>query len=379
MSNLKVVHIIPNLKMGGAERLCLDIIQALKDEGVSVLLVLLEDKIEHDVDLDGIEVFHTSARSIINPFKKHSSEYIKFKEKVLNFKPDIVHTHLFEAEMLWKSTMFNIPTIFHIHDNIKVFSPFEKGISKKNSWFKFLEKKYYLTLLKKQTTKFLCISKDTERYIKSKFKGDCTILLHNAIKVKKFINNNKSDLNVISLITIGSLVENKGHLFLIDVVNELIKLTDRKVQLSILGDGYKKEEILNKIKIKKLGSAIRLLGKVKNPEVDLSLSDFYIHGAFEESFGLVLIEAMAAGLPVFTTDGRGNRDLIIQGENGMIYKKRDAVKIAEDILSVANNPKKYDCMSKFCVEYSKKFDIQEYVIKLIKFYKNEISKNNFSN
>ena len=51
-----------------------------------------------------------------------------------------------------------------------------------------------------------------------------------------------------------------------------------------------------------MGNNVKFLGKVDNPETYLQQSNFYVHGADEEPFGLVLIEAMASGLPVFTTE-----------------------------------------------------------------------------
>ena len=372
MNLLKVVHIIPNLRMGGAERLCLDIIQSLSEAGVKVLLVLLDNKLEYDVDLGNIELYYTKARAKINPLKGESTFFLEFKEKIQSFKPNIVHTHLLEAELLWKSTQLDIHSFFHIHDNIKIFSPFKDGYFRKKSWCSFIEKVYYKKWLKKQSTKFLCISKDTECYIKSKFKGQHTILLRNAINVKKFTNGNKSDLNVISLISIGSLVENKGHLFIVEVVKELTEMTDRKVELFVLGDGVKREEISQSIEEKGLKGVVRLLGRIKCPEKYLAEANIYIHGAFEESFGLVIVEAMAAGLPVFTTDGGGNRDLISQGHNGMIYHERNSSKMAADILEIVSDENKYSLMSKNCREFSKDFDIKKYKDKLIGLYKNEI-------
>ena len=47
----------------------------------------------------------------------------------------------------------------------------------------------------------------------------------------------------------------------------------------------------------------------------LENSNLYVHTAFSEAFGLVLIEAMTAGLPVIALDAKGNRDIIENGKN----------------------------------------------------------------
>ena len=60
--------------------------------------------------------------------------------------------------------------------------------------------------------------------------------------------------------------------------------------------------------------------------------DIYVHSAYHESLGLVLLEAMSAGVPVVTLDGKGNRDIMENGYNGFILNKAD-----EKVFSKKNN------------------------------------------
>ena len=370
MKPIRVVHIIPNLRMGGAERLCLDICNALVQKQNKVLLVLLEDVIEYDADLSQFEVFITSARAGINPFKSKEGALKKLQDRVRVFNPDVVHTHLFEAEFLWKTTQLNIPSFFHIHDNIKTFKPFTSGLLSKGSWLTFLEKTQYKRLLKKQNTSYLCISNSTEEYIKSTVDptGKQIHLLHNAIDFSRFDFNEIRELSEMSLITIGSLLPNKAHTFLIDVVHELRKRTTLPIRLDILGDGVERNRIQAKIENDGMTDIVKLRGKVKNPEDFLKSSNLYIHGAFKEAFGLVLVEAMAAGLPVFSTDGGGNRDVVFTGKNGFLFKERNIQYIASEIVKLFDAKKEYQNLSKNAYEFAKGYDISIYTDKLIALY-----------
>ena len=56
-----------------------------------------------------------------------------------------------------------------------------------------------------------------------------------------------------------------------------------------------------------------------------------MHSASYEPFGLVLLEAMAAGIPCVSIDGGGNRDIIINGENGFIIEIQSAIEAVLDI------------------------------------------------
>ena len=94
-----------------------------------------------------------------------------------------------------------------------------------------------------------------------------------------------------------------------------------------------------------------------------------MHAATYEPFGLVLIEAMAAGLPVVCLDGGGNRDIMEQNKNGIMVHQQDAKVFAEAILHIANNPTIYNEMSAYAAQYAARFDIKPYVDRLLELYR----------
>ena len=370
MSALKILHIIPNLGKGGAERVCLDLCCQLKKNGHNLKLILLEDKNEYPEITKNVpyEVF-----DLLKGFsvRKYQTQNFKdFKKSITSFNPDVVHTHLFGAEIIWKLTQLTTPSVFHIHDNIKVFSPFDNGFFKKNSWVTWYEKKIYLTLLKKQPTYFLTISKGTYNYIRKTVKPheNSFGLIHNAIDTSKFISSIERDLSGIRLVSIGSLVENKGHKFLLNVLSLLKQQCNYSVSFKILGDGPLKSDLLEYVQKNDLNDIVEFKGKVDYPEKYLEKANIYLHGAFTEAFGLVLIEAMASGLPVFSTDGGGNRDLLNHNENGFIYYERDAQIIASDIQKLIEDKSKYIQISLAGKKFSKDFDIVEYTTKITELY-----------
>ncbi len=78
---------------------------------------------------------------------------------------------------------------------------------------------------------------------------------------------------------------------------------------------------------------------------------------------------MASGLPVITTDGYGNRDLIKEGINGFMIWKRDPEEFAKKIIELLNTPDLYNSMSKNAIEFASGFDVKPYCEKLLKIYK----------
>ena len=81
---------------------------------------------------------------------------------------------------------------------------------------------------------------------------------------------------------------------------------------------------------------------MKNVEDYLKNANLYVHPANYEPLGLVIIEAMASGLPVISFDGNGNRDLMIHGENGYIFQEENAKLFAEKIIDLMNDSEKYE-------------------------------------
>ena len=98
-------------------------------------------------------------------------------------------------------------------------------------------------------------------------------------------------------------------------------------------------------------------------------SHVYVHTAYYEPFGLVLLEAMAAGLPVISLDGKGNRDLIYDGENGFFIEDRKPAIFAKRIVELKHDTVLWKAFSNSGREFVKKFDIRAYVQKLLDIYK----------
>ena len=372
---LRIIHIIPSLQKGGAERICLDICNELSiRENIEVKIIVLDSTNEYEFLSKGLDIACITDTVSLSILRKNKINLTELNKIVADFQPNVIHSHLYLAEIFIKHLQNkDISLFYQVHDNNsqlerkKIFS-----LRSKKDITNFYERRIYNSLLKKSKTTFLCISKDTFNYIKNNLDYGAHILFPNAITINTFKTNKERKLDSIKLITIGSLVEKKGHDFLIDVVIELKKITNLKIELKIIGGGPMKEKLQNKIDRLNLKDNIKLIGKVDHPEDYLKSSNLYIHGATIEPFGLVLLEAMASGLPVLSTDGFGNRDLIINNYNGYLFPDRDKVKFANTIAEIYNNSEKHNKLSKNSFEFSKKYDIKPYVDKLIKLYQKNI-------
>jgi glycosyltransferase involved in cell wall biosynthesis len=90
----------------------------------------------------------------------------------------------------------------------------------------------------------------------------------------------------------------------------------------------------------------------------------------EDVSGLVLVEAMAAGLPVIALDGMGNRDVNVEGKTGYLLPANTTPEaFADKIISIANNPVLHSDMAAFARNFAAGFDINTYTTKLVAEYK----------
>jgi glycosyltransferase involved in cell wall biosynthesis len=306
-------------------------------------------------------------------FRKTKVNNEAFVKIVDEFKPDVIHSNLYFAELVAYSYIKKeIKYISHIHDNIIQLKKISLDVFfNKFKFTNFYESLWLKRRYKKANPTFLTISKDTNDYIKkniSKEHLNKIELLHNAINLKRF-NNLKVDKSYLSLVSTGNLVPKKGHTFLIDVA-VILRERGMHFKLLILGFGKLLDELQSKINYYNLQDCIELKGNVKNVNDFLSIADIYLHSADYEPFGLAIIEAMASSLPVICTDAKGNRDLIVEGNNGFMIWERKPSLMADKIELLSKNKDLYDKISVNAFHFSKKFDISNYVDSLITIYSN---------
>ncbi len=124
------------------------------------------------------------------------------------------------------------------------------------------------------------------------------------------------------LITVGSLIEQKGHRHLIHVFKR-VKESRSDVKLLIIGEGYLKNSLQKYINSLGLTEQVKLAGFQHNPFKYISKSSLFILSSLYEGFSNVLLEAMACGIPVVSTDCQsGPREILAPGSGYQPMKNR---------------------------------------------------------
>ena len=140
------------------------------------------------------------------------------------------------------------------------------------------------------------------------------------------------------LVFVGRLAAVKGVPVLLDALARL-RSTGRQVTLTLVGDGEDRAWIEARIKALDLGDAVTITGYQSQEAVagHLAASDVFVLPSFAEGLPVVLMEAMAARLPVVTTRIAGIPELVEDGQNGFIVPPGDAEGLAGRLASLLDD------------------------------------------
>ncbi len=154
-------------------------------------------------------------------------------------------------------------------------------------------------------------------------------------KISKLEKNN--------IIAVGRLEPEKGFEDLIDVMSKVIK-KNKNLKLTIIGDGSQRKKIETKIKSLKLEKNITITGYLTQEQIKkyYQKASLLINTSYEESFGLVLIEAASYGIPSIAFSCALGAKEIIDNKYGIIIDNRDLNKMSDAIVGYTNGKIKFD-------------------------------------
>ncbi|HSV43619.1 MAG TPA: glycosyltransferase, partial [Candidatus Bathyarchaeia archaeon] len=147
------------------------------------------------------------------------------------------------------------------------------------------------------------------------------------------------------ILSVARMVDKKG----LDDALKAVALANKThtISYTIIGDGPNKEKILCLIRSLRLESSVALLGSIPNEAVRLhyEASDIFLlpsktdtKSGDQEGIPVVLMEAMAQGIPVISTTHSGIPELIIDGETGWLAPENNPDALYQKITEIIRNP-----------------------------------------
>ncbi|MFC0775987.1 glycosyltransferase [Terrimonas alba] len=350
----KVVHIIDNLKRGGAETLLHHVVTNLK--GYDNYIITLTDANDFSsIEMQDIQVTSLKFNSILSlPFV-----VLKLRKIIIQLNPDVVHAHLPLSSLVARlSTPSSIKLFISIHNK------YSDSFKKVSPRLFFLEKKLHS---KRDNLLFVSdsIRKDYDLIVG--IKGTSQVL-HNFIADKYFAKENQLEQNTSSreklrLVSVGSLKKQKNFETLIKAFS---LLDASKFSLDIFGEGSERTHLEILIKQLQLNN-INLRGSVSNVESHLKNYDAYILASRYEGFGIAPLEAAALGLPLLLSE----IDVFKEVTKGyaIYFSPNDINGIAVTIRHFVDNiGQANERAVAFKPVIEKEYSKAEYIQKLIKIY-----------
>lgn len=278
-----------------------------------------------------------------NPFSKNSFKAIReMRDLIKENDFEIVHFHTPVAAFLgryaaYKEKQKNIVYTAHgFH--------FFKGAPLKN-WLIYypMEK-----LAIKWTDKLITINE--EDYQKAKKMARKNIKIYKVdgvgLELEKYRNGDikkiKNELKISEdeyiISMIGELNKNKNQIQLLKATSILKSKGINNIRILLVGVGN--QDSILKEEAKKNNLRVDFLGFRKDIKDIIAVSDIICSMSYREGLPRNIMEGMAQGKPVIVTDIRGNRDIIINNQNGFIIPVNDYRKTAEKIEELMTNIKK---------------------------------------
>jgi len=147
-----------------------------------------------------------------------------------------------------------------------------------------------------------------------------------------------------------------------DVIQIFKEINDKiPSRLMLVGDGPERPAAENLCRELNLCDEIRFVGKQEQMEDILAIADLFLLPSEYESFGLAALEAMAAGVPVITTNAGGLSEINIPGETGYMGDVGDVKTMGELAIKILEDPEVLKLFKKRAADHAMKYDISNIV------------------
>jgi len=167
-------------------------------------------------------------------------------------------------------------------------------------------------------------------------------VIPDGIDLEKFVFvERKENRFPVKILTIGRLIPRKGFQFLIKSITEIAKNVNHDFKLEIVGDGPMKGKLTDLAQKLKVNNKIDFVGSVPYDKLvkHYNQADIFVLPSFAEGMPLVVLEAMATGLPIVASKVQGIEDLVKSGINGYLVEAGNPKQLSREISKLINNGK----------------------------------------
>jgi len=340
----KVAIITPSLITGGAETMVVRLATNINREKFDVLVICLSARAGSALEkvLDDKST-HTC---YLGKTRHGSIDTLKNIWKVLSqFSPDVVHGHI-------SGTIYAIPWIaFHRCKLIHTIhtKPDVEFSGKVSRALKILVK------LKKMIP--VAVSKENQLIASKFYKVDNNrcFYVNNPVEVEKYYKA-PHNTGEVRFINVSRQDPNKNQILAVRAFAKLYQEMNN-IRLTLVGNGNQHDALVAEVRRLGVSNEVFFPGEVSNAEDYLAQADIYVSTSHREGLPLSMLEAMAAELPVISSNVGGCKDIV--DDNGILFEDDDEKALIDAMRRLAADQDMRKKMSEKSTDVVKEYDVKK--------------------
>jgi glycosyltransferase involved in cell wall biosynthesis len=328
---MRIVHVHRISGIGGSERHLLALLPALRAHGIEPSFVGLDDP------RGDAEPFYAALEAAGIPFARVPASHdldprlpFRIARAARPFRPDLVHTHLVHADVhgAAASVLLRTPLVSTKHND----DPFRAGAFR-----------YVARLLARRARRIVAITESLARFNAERvgIPRAKLVVVHYGLDAPpaRWADNPPLALpdDARVLLALGRLVPQKGLDVAVRALSEVRRRHPDAV-LVVAGEGPERRALEGLAAELGVGDALFLPGRAGDVAAHLARADLLVHPSRWEGFGLVLLEAMLASVPVVATRVSSIPEIVADGETGVLVPPEDPQALADALARVLDDP-----------------------------------------
>lgn len=309
---MKILHALFSFNIGGTETMLVDIVnEQVKTASVYLLIInnsyleTLINKIDRRVRI----IFINRPETSVNPIYIIKANIITW---IIN--PDIIHTHDHKMRQVLRLRR-NAPLVFTKHS----------ALNNGTHW-NLVDYCYGISKAALSSAKLMGA------------KSGCVVYngIHPEMVKQKLTQWHEGQ--PLRILSVGRIEEEKGQHLVIEAFKKIKELKYNDITVDIIGEGSKRKILETKVEEYGIGQFVHFLGLKDRKYVYSHICDYdlFLQSSISEGFGLTIAEAMAAKVPVLTSDQDGSLEVLDGGRLGITFTTGNIDDLVHKILQFRN-------------------------------------------
>lgn len=310
---------------------------------------------------------------LANPFHRQTWRAVR------EFQPDVIHLHhpyWLGSFGLRMSRKLKVPAVFTYHTRLEQFA---HAIPLPGALFRNVIAHWLVRRFANQCDEIIVPTPITRDYIHL-IGVDRPVHVHpTGIEVERFRQSDPAQLAELAerynpdgrkiLVTIARLSKEKNLDFLIAAMKELKARHAPPFRLLIIGDGDERARLTGTIRDAGLTSEVRLVGSVPMQDIPayLALAQLFVFTSVSETQGMVILEAMAAGLPIVAVNATGV-DAFVQNRRTGLLTEEDLDAWTDAVHALLVNRSERQTMARAAFEEAQTHSIERFAADIVRVY-----------